>query len=330
MKNVLITGGTGSLGKSLLNNLIQNKKLEKIIVYSRDELKQSDLQNIYDDPRLRFFIGDVRDYERTEFATKNVDTIIHTAALKQVPAAEYNPDEPIKTNINGAQNIIKASIKNEVSKVVALSTDKAANPVNMYGATKLASDKLFSAANNYTGLNKTIFSIVRYGNVLGSRGSVVPFFNELIKNNSSYLPITHFDMTRFWITLEEATDFVLKTINRMKGGEIFVPKIPSVRIVDIAKAMKPELELKEIGIRPGEKLHELLCPIDENHRTYEYSDFFVIGPTTNEFRNIDFSTTNLKEKGKLVKSEFEYNSFNNKHYLNVEEINQLLASNNLL
>ena len=330
MKNVLITGGTGSLGKHLLSRFLTDKTIQKVIVYSRDELKQSDMQQQFTDKRVRFFLGDVRDYERTEYATRNVDTVIHAAALKQVPAAEYNPDEPIKTNINGAQNVIKASINNGVNKVIALSTDKAANPVNLYGATKLASDKLFSAANNYTGKNKTIFSVVRYGNVLGSRGSVVPYFKKLIDNNADFFPITHKDMTRFWITLDQAVDFIIKSFHRMQGGEVFVPKIPSVRVLDLANAMDPDMPLKEVGIRPGEKLHELLCPLDENQRTFEFSDFFVIGPTTNEFRNIDYSITSNNEKGIQVPFDFEYNSLNNPHYLKVDEISNLLEQNKLI
>ena len=224
MKNILITGGTGSFGKKFLENVLKDSSVERVVIYSRDELKQYEMQQVYEDDRIRYFLGDVRDFKRTNNAMQGIDTVIHAAALKQVPAAEYNPDETIKTNIFGAQNIIQSAIDNNVKKVVALSTDKAANPVNLYGATKLASDKLFSAANNYIGASNIKFSIVRYGNVLGSRGSVVPYFINLLKSGANELPITHKDMTRFWITLQQACDFVLDTLKRMQGGEIFVPK----------------------------------------------------------------------------------------------------------
>ena len=330
MKNILITGGTGSFGKKFLENVLKDSSVERVVIYSRDELKQYEMQQVYEDDRIRYFLGDVRDFKRTNNAMQGIDTVIHAAALKQVPAAEYNPDETIKTNIFGAQNIIQSAIDNNVKKVVALSTDKAANPINLYGATKLASDKLFSAANNYVGASDIKFSIVRYGNVLGSRGSVVPYFINLLKSGAKELPITHKDMTRFWITLQQACDFVLDTLKRMQGGEIFVPKIPSIRVLDLANALHEDVGIKEVGIRPGEKLHELLCPFDENIRTFEFDNFFVIGPTTNEYKNLDYSKTANNQNGKLVDSSFEYNSLNNPNYLNREEITNLLKENKLI
>lgn len=270
---------------------------------------------------MRYFIGDVRDGDRLVRAMHGVDYVIHAAALKQVPAAEYNPTECIRTNINGAENVINAAIETNVEKVIALSTDKAANPVNLYGATKLASDKLFVAANNMVGGSKPRFSVVRYGNVVGSRGSVVPFFQQLLSQNSDHLPITHPDMTRFWISLQQGVDFVLKNFERMLGGEIFVPKIPSIRIVDLAKAMAPDLPVKIVGIRPGEKLHEMMCPGDMSYHTYEFSDHFVIAPAIKFFsRSNDFSTNALQEQGKLVPESFEYVSDTNPHFLTVEDI----------
>jgi len=250
-----------------------------------------------------------------------VDFVIHAAALKQVPAAEYNPMECIKTNIHGAENVIRAAISNNVKKVIALSTDKAASPINLYGATKLASDKLFVAANNVVGDGKTRFAAVRYGNVVGSRGSVVPFFKQLIANGATSLPITHPDMTRFWITLQDGVDFVLKNFSRMQGGEIFVPKIPSIRITDIAQAYGPGLNQEIVGIRPGEKMHEVMCPGDDSHHTIEFEDHFVITPSIKFFsRDNDYTSNLLGEKGRLVEQGFEYHSGNNPHFLTVEEI----------
>ena len=325
-KSVLITGGTGSFGHRYVSTLLENYNLKRLVIFSRDELKQSDMEMKFKvhknyNPRvMRFFIGDVRDQERLKEAMRGVDVVIHAAALKQVPAAEYNPMECIKTNIHGAENVIKAAIFNKVSKVIALSTDKAANPINLYGATKLASDKLFIAANNMAG-GRSKFCVVRYGNVVGSRGSVVPLFDSIIKNGDSHIPITHKDMTRFWITLQEGVDFVLKDLERMHGGEIFIPKIPSVRIVDLAKAMAPDRKINMIGIRPGEKIHEIMCPSDDSHLTLEFSDHFVIKPSIDiydEFR--DLSINNIGEEGILVKEGFEYSSGSNKHFLNNKEI----------
>lgn len=320
-KSILITGGTGSFGKKYTETLLANHSPKKIIIYSRDELKQFEMQQVYNKPCMRYFIGDVRDKERLNRAMRGVDFVIHAAAMKQVPAAEYNPMECVKTNINGAENVIDAALNNNVEKVIALSTDKAANPINLYGATKLASDKIFVAANNISGENRTLFSVVRYGNVVGSRGSVVPFFNKMINDGADHLPITHQDMTRFWITLQGGVDFVLKNFQRMFGGEIFVPKIPSIRITDLATAMAPHLPHKIIGIRPGEKLHEIMCPEDDSYHTYEYKDHFVIAPTIMfSSRSNDFTINAINEKGKPVKHGFEYNSKENHQFLTIEEI----------
>jgi len=320
-KSILITGGTGSFGKKYTETLLSRYKPSRIIIFSRDELKQFEMQQTYNDPCLRYFIGDVRDRERMLQATMDVDYIIHAAALKQVPAAEYNPVECIKTNIDGAQNVIHAAIQNEVSKVIALSTDKAANPINLYGATKLASDKLFVAANNMVGSRETRFSVVRYGNVVGSRGSVVPFFKQLVKDGAASLPITDAEMTRFWISLQEGVDFVLNNFERMQGGEIFVPKIPSVRVTDLARAIAPQLEQHIVGIRPGEKLHEIMCPADDSHLTVEFDDHFVLSPSIRFFnQDQDYTRNALGEVGKEVSRGFEYNSGTNPHFLNVDEI----------
>jgi len=282
------------------------------------------MQQRFDQNCMRYFIGDVRDSDRLKQAFKDVDFVIHAAAMKQVPAAEYNPMECIKTNIHGAENVIKAAIVNNVQKVIALSTDKAANPINLYGATKLASDKLFTAANNVVGTGQTRFSAVRYGNVVGSRGSVVPFFKKLIADGATSLPITHPDMTRFWITLQEGVDFVLKNFERMQGGEIFVPKIPSIKITDLASAYGSGLEHEIVGIRPGEKMHEIMCPGDDSHHTIEFDDHFVITPSIKFFgKEMNYYINALKEKGKLVPEGFEYHSGNNSHFLTVDEITKL-------
>lgn len=319
-KNILITGGTGSFGKKFTEIILKKYKPNKIIIYSRDELKQFEMAQVFNDNCMRYFIGDVRDKDRLLKATRGVDFIIHAAALKHVPIAEYNPMECIKTNIMGAQNIIDASIENNVNKVIALSTDKAANPVNLYGATKLASDKLFVAANNLTGDRDTIFSVVRYGNVIGSRGSVIPFFQKLIQDGAKELPITDEKMTRFLITLEDGVDFVIKNFQRMYGGEIFVPKIPSMKIVDLAHAMAPNLPHKIIGIRPGEKLHEIMCPADDSHLTLEFDDHYVITPTIQFVKTSDFAKNALGEIGKKVAQGFDYNSGNNDIWLKESEL----------
>ena len=325
-KSILITGGTGSFGKKYVQTLLRDYEPRRIIVYSRDELKQYEMQQDHDHPAMRYFIGDVRDRERLTQAMRGVDYVIHAAALKQVPAAEYNPMECIKTNIHGAENVIAASIAAGVTKVIALSTDKAANPINLYGATKLASDKLFVAANNRVGRDGPSFAVVRYGNVVGSRGSVVPFFAKLIAERAPELPITHADMTRFWISLQEGVDFVLRNFRRMWGGEIFVPKIPSIRITDLAQAMAPELPTRVIGIRPGEKLHEIMCPADDSHLTLEFADHYVLRPTIKfHHSDLDYSANAAGEAGAPVVHGFEYHSGSNPHFLTPQEIRQFNA-----
>lgn len=322
-KSILITGGTGSFGRKFVKILLERYTPKKVIVFSRDELKQFEMSQVFNKPCMRYFIGDVRDEARLEKAMYKVDYVVHAAALKQVPAAEYNPMECIKTNVMGAQNVIDAAIKCGVKKVIALSTDKAANPVNLYGATKLCSDKLFTAANNLVGDRDTKFAVVRYGNVVGSRGSVVPFFKKLIADGAKELPITDERMTRFWLKLEDGVDFVLKNFQRMQGGEIFIPKIPSMRILDLAKAIAPEAGIKIIGIRPGEKLHEVMCPSDLYYDTLEFEDHYVIKPSTCEFGAVDYSINLLGEHGKLVPDGFEYNSGNNPNFLTVEELRDM-------
>lgn len=327
-KVVFVTGGTGSFGKKFIRTLLQNYKCRKIIVFSRDELKQFEMQQMFreHDTTLRYFIGDVRDRERLIQATEGVDFLVHAAALKQVPAAEYNPTECIRTNIHGAENVIAAAIRNEVPKIIALSTDKAANPINLYGATKLASDKLFVAANNMTGGHKARFAVVRYGNVVGSRGSVLPFFRKLVADNVSELPITDARMTRFWITLQQGVDFVIKNFERMQGGEIFVPKIPSVRITDLTEAIAPGKPTKIVGIRPGEKLHEVMCPADDSHLTLEFDDHFVIKPTIAMGFQADYAVNKLGEKGRPVSDGFVYESGSNPDFLTVPQMNELHRS----
>ena len=322
-KTILVTGGTGSFGKKFIKILLSKYQPKKVIVYSRDELKQFEMGQIFNDKCMRYFIGDVRDKERLMLAMKGVDYVVHAAALKQVPAAEYNPMECIKTNINGAQNVIDVAIANNVKKVIALSTDKAANPINLYGATKLASDKLFTAANNIVGEGETRFAVVRYGNVVGSRGSVVPFFKGLIERGATELPITDERMTRFWLKLEDGVEFVLKNFQRMQGGEIFIPKIPSMRILDLAKAIAPNAKIKIIGIRPGEKLHEVMCPSDLYYETVEFPDHFVIKPSIEFGVDIDYMTNALGEHGHMVADGFDYNSGNNPHFLTVEELKEM-------
>ncbi len=323
-RTILITGGTGSFGKRFVRHLLANSKPKKIIIYSRDELKQYEMQQTFSAECMRYFIGDVRDNERLKIAMQGVDYVVHAAALKQVPAAEYNPNECIKTNINGAQNVIDAAIACNVSRVIALSTDKAANPVNLYGATKLASDKLFVAANNISGGRGTRFSVVRYGNVVGSRGSVVPLFRNMLKDGLTKLPVTHAEMTRFWITLDEGVAFVVKNFERMQGGEIFVPKIPSIRIVDLVEAMSGTREYDLIGIRPGEKLHELMVPEEMAHHTVEFEDHYVITPAIKFFdKNVNYLKNNAGETGELAPDKFEYHSGKNPHFLSVDELKEL-------
>jgi UDP-N-acetylglucosamine 4,6-dehydratase/5-epimerase len=323
-KAILITGGSGSFGRRYIKTILARCKPKRIVVFSRDELKQSEMQQEIFAPALRYFLGDVRDADRLRQAMRGIDYVIHAAALKQVPAAEYNPMECIKTNVHGAENVITAALENEVEKVVALSTDKAANPVNLYGASKLASDKLFVAANNIAGGHKTRFSVVRYGNVIGSRGSVVPLFQKLAAQRETDLPLTDPRMTRFWITLQQGVDFVLKNFARMQGGEIYVPKIPSVRIVDVVEAIAPGAAVRIVGIRPGEKLHEVMCPADDSHLTLEFSDHYVIRPSIVFHDNaMDYSTNCLGESGQPVPEAFEYSSGRNPHFLSVREIRAL-------
>lgn len=314
-KVVLITGGTGSFGKTFVRKLLKYD-VKKIIVFSRDELKQYEMAQENTDPRMRFFIGDVRDKDRLYRAFDGVDVVVHAAALKHVGACEYNPFEAIKTNIYGAENIIEAAIDRGVKRVIALSTDKAAAPVNLYGATKLASDKLFIAANSYVGDKETRFAVVRYGNVVGSRGSVVPFFKKV--RHTGKIPITDVRMTRFWITLDQGAQFVLDNIKRMRGGEIFVPKIPSMKVVDLAKAIAPECDIEIVGIRPGEKLHEAMITEDDARHTLEYDNYYVIQPEfpwwSKEFGN----------GGKPLPDGFKYTSDTNTEWLTVEELRALV------
>ena len=322
-KTILITGGTGSFGKAFTKYVLTHYEPKKIIIYSRDEFKQFMMQNEFKEylPKLRFFIGDVRDKERLYRAFEGVDYVIHAAAMKQVPACEYNPNEAIKTNIHGAQNIIDAALDCGVKKVVALSTDKAVNPVNLYGGTKLVSDKLFIAANAYAGTKDICFSIVRYGNVAGSRGSVIPFFHKLIQNGATELPITDYRMTRFWISLEEGVKLVIKALEEAKGGETFISKIPSFKITDLAEAMLPGCKMPEVGIREGEKLHEIMVTVEDSLTTYEYDKHFIVYP------QFDWSAHRKSTPtGKRVSDGFSYSSDNNTEWLSVEEIRELIKT----
>lgn len=322
-KSILITGGTGSFGHQFIETLLERYTPSRIVVFSRDELKQFEMQQRFPQPVMRFFLGDVRDVTRLRQAMRGIDYVVHAAALKQVPAAEYNPMECIKTNIHGAENVIAAALDNEVQKVIALSTDKAANPANLYGATKLASDKLFVAANNIAGGHATRFSVVRYGNVVGSRGSVVPVFKQLLAKGEEELPVTDARMTRFWITLEQGIEFVIRSFERMYGGEIFVPKIPSMRILDLVESLAPGMPIRSIGIRPGEKLHEIMCPSDDSHLTLEFADHFVIRPSIRFIKQADYTTNALGETGEPVAEGFDYSSGSNPHFLTVEELRHM-------
>ena len=322
-KKILITGATGSFGNKFIDMILKSKiNVNQIIIYSRDEFKQYNMKNNFKSKKLKFIIGDVRDLERLKLAMKNVDIVIHAAALKHVPIAEINPIEYIKTNIIGADNVIKSSVANNVKKVIALSTDKAAKPINLYGATKLASDKLFVAAN-YEYNQNIKFSVVRYGNVLNSRGSVIPFFLKLKKNKAKYIPITDEFMTRFWISLEESVKFVFNSLATMEGGEIFVPKIKSVKTLDLAKIICKDIKIKITGIRPGEKIHEVMCPVENSGTTYEYKDKFIIFPDYNK----KFKSKSL---GKKVEKNFEYSSNNKKFIMSLKELNKKLKSEKVL
>ncbi|WP_434793631.1 UDP-N-acetylglucosamine 4,6-dehydratase (inverting) [Terrisporobacter petrolearius] len=321
-KVILITGGTGSFGKNFTKLILNKYRPKKIIIFSRDEYKQDlfkkELAILMPEKLhlVRFFIGDVRDKDRLYRAFDNVDYVIHAAAMKQVPACEYNPFEAIKTNINGAENIIEAALDKNVKKVIALSTDKAVNPINLYGGTKLVSDKLFISANAYSGGKGTIFSIVRYGNVCGSRGSVIPFFKSLIEQGIKELPITDFEMTRFWISLEEGIELVLKALEDSKGGETYISKIPSFKIVDLAKAMLSDCELKNVGIREGEKLHEVMITKDDSRTTYEYEKHYIIYPQLEWWNKENY----FAEGGKLIPAGFEYSSGTNTQWLSIEQL----------
>jgi len=322
-KSILITGGTGSFGKAFTKYVLERYEPKKIIIYSRDEYKQFVMRNEFKEheEKLRFFIGDVRDKERLKRALDGVDFVIHAAALKQVPACEYNPAEAIKTNIGGAQNVIDAALDVGVKKVVALSTDKAVNPVNLYGGTKLVSDKLFIAANAYAGGKDISFAIVRYGNVAGSRGSVIPFFSNIIRNGGTELPITDYRMTRFWISLQQGVELVIKALEEAKGGETFISKIPSFKITDLAEAMLPGCRTREVGIREGEKLHEIMITVEDSSYTYEYDKHYIVYP-----QMVWSETKKVRPTGKKVPEGFSYSSGNNTVWLTVEEIRERLRA----
>ncbi len=322
-KTILVTGGTGSFGHHFVEYVMKNYKPKKLIIYSRDEYKQFIMSNEYKEYSsvLRFFIGDVRDEARLRMAMKGVDFVVHAAALKQVPACEYNPNEAIKTNITGAMNVINASLEAGVKKVVALSTDKAVNPINLYGGTKLVSDKLFCAANAYGGVEGTRFSVVRYGNVAGSRGSVIPFFQNLIDQGKKDLPITDYRMTRFWISLEQGVELVIKALEESRGGETFISKIPSFKITDLAEAMLPGCNKPEVGIREGEKLHEIMLTREDSLHTYEYEKHFIVYPHYDWWVDRD-----VIPGGKLVAPEFEYSSDSNTEWLSVEQLREKLKT----
>lgn len=322
-KSVFVSGGTGSFGRSFIRSLLKRYQPKRVVVFSRDELKQYEMQQEFNAPCMRYFLGDVRDADRVQQALRGIDLVVHAAALKQVPAAEYNPTECIRTNVGGAENIINGAIANGVQKVVALSTDKASSPINLYGATKLLSDKLFVAANNITGDHQTRFAVVRYGNVVGSRGSVLPFFRKLLADGARELPITDARMTRFWITLDQGVDFVMRSFERMQGGELFVPKIPSARITDLAEALAPGLPHRLVGIRPGEKLHEMMISRDDSSHAWEFDSHFVIAPSINFNMQYDYACDGLGGIGRAVEEGFEYVSDSNPHYLSVAELREL-------
>ena len=318
-KVILITGGTGSFGKHFTQKVLKDYSPKKVIIYSRDEFKQFEMAQKFSDPRVRFFIGDVRDRDRLEIAMRDVDILIHAAAMKHVPIAEYNPMECVKTNIDGAQNVVHASLRTGVRKVVALSTDKASNPINLYGATKLASDKIFIASNNLSGAKGARFSVVRYGNVVGSRGSVIPFFRKLIENGARKLPITDPRMTRFWITLDDGVDFVLTSLVSMKGGELFVPKIASMRIVDLARTMAPHLPHEIVGVRPGEKLHEVMITEDDARCCYDIGDRYAILPTPSD------DVAKIYGHGESVAADFRYASDTNTDWVDAAGLRKMMS-----
>jgi UDP-N-acetylglucosamine 4,6-dehydratase len=321
---ILITGGSGSFGRRFVDTLLRHSRARRIVIFSRDEFKHYEMGQLLEPlgtDRLRFFIGDVRDSERLELATREIDFIVHAAALKQVPAAEYNPFECIKTNVSGAENVVRAALRNNVPRIIALSTDKAANPINLYGASKLASDKIFIAANNLTGKSDTRFAVVRYGNVVGSRGSVIPFFRKLIAEGTDHLPITDERMTRFWITLQQGVNFVITSFTVMRGGEIFVPKIPSMRITDLARCFAPNLPFRAVGIRPGEKLHEVMVTEDDSRLTLELNDRYVIEPAFAWWQRAPYTASGAKP----VPDGFRFASDTNTDWLNAARLQKLLA-----
>jgi UDP-N-acetylglucosamine 4,6-dehydratase len=323
-KAVLVTGATGSFGNAFVRRVLEKHDPSRLVVFSRDELKQSEMQQdprLGQDERLRFFIGDVRDMERLDLAMRNIDVVVHAAALKQVPTAEYNPFECIHTNILGAENVVRAALRNSVDRVIALSTDKASSPINLYGASKLASDKIITAANNLAGDRGTRFAVVRYGNVVGSRGSVIPFFRRLVAEGATTIPITDPRMTRFWITLEQGVDFVIQSLEKLRGGEVFVPKIPSMKITDIAAALAPGISYEVVGIRPGEKLHEVMITEDDSRTTYDCGDYYVIEPS---FRFWDRKRADLPETDRVPEA-FRYSSDTNAEWLGPEDLLRLLG-----
>jgi UDP-N-acetylglucosamine 4,6-dehydratase len=323
-RTVLVTGGAGYFGTRLIRTLFERYDPEKVVVYSRDEWKHSRLRRDVDSPALRLIIGDVRDADRLDQAMRGVDVVVHAAALKQLPVAEYNPMECIRTNVHGADNVINAALGHDVGMVIALSSDKAANPISLYGASKLAADKLFIAANDLRAGRRTRFSVVRHGNLAGSRGSVLPLFKHLLSRGDRELPVTDKRTTRFWLTPQQCVDFVLRGFRRMQGGEIFVPRTPSMRIVDLVESLAGDVSIREVGLRPGEKLHEVLCPADDAHRTLEFDDHFVIHPgRTLHDLDADYEVNPLNERGRRVPEGREYNSRDNPHFLSVEELRRL-------
>ena len=323
-KTILVTGGTGSFGQQFIRTVLENFDMRRCIVFSRDEQKHYDMSQTFPVERypcMRYFIGDVRDVDRLELAMRDVDYVVHAAAMKHVPLAEYNPFECVMTNIHGAENVVKAALRKGVKRVIALSTDKAANPINLYGATKLAADKIFIAANNLAGASGTEFSVVRYGNVIGSRGSVIPFFRQLIAEDMPHLPITDERMTRFWITLDQGVQFVLSCLRMMRGGEVFVPKIPSMRIVDVARCLAPGKPIEVIGIRPGEKLHEVMVPADEARATLDHGDRYIVLPTFMASPDAVYRAAGATP----VKNDFSYASDSNEEWLSGDELTEMVA-----
>ena len=323
-KTILVTGGTGSFGQQFISTVLENFDMRRCIVFSRDEQKHYDMSRTFSVERypcMRYFIGDVRDVDRLELAMRDVDYVVHAAAMKHVPLAEYNPFECVMTNIHGAENVVKAALRKGVKRVIALSTDKAANPINLYGATKLAADKIFIAANNLAGAGGTEFSVVRYGNVIGSRGSVIPFFRQLIAEDMPHLPITDERMTRFWITLDQGVQFVLSCLRMMRGGEVFVPKIPSMRIVDVARCLAPGKPIEVIGIRPGENLHEVMVPADEARATLDHGDRYIVLPTFMASPDAVYRAAGASP----VKNDFSYASDSNEEWLSGDELTEMVA-----